>query len=372
MLSSSSSTHPRCASYPSWRSNGAAHRAPAAALFALLFACSREPIKVEDGKGSDFGLAELNQAVVVAGKDRDSPQAFRILAETVEKLRPQFNQPVSDLAERKLVFLAAYPIAAEQHRPPEERINALALTVWPTALKVLPAAEETSREYLQRICNAELAPICLNVVPEQWSVVIGREVISRLRRRARDSYAECDACQHDATYRQVVDLYDDEHARGDAEYAAVRDEVSPSAWPVAAPHAAPWPTNPPPLLVIRPGGEAWFRGVVAEKEDWAHAIAQERHDSDGLAVHIWPSDRVALLRTVLDVANRAGYRFLSLEVRERHYPYLPREYRLAMGGKGVRVQARDTDTIQVLVRFLDSAVSRTQPDMRSLLLLDPR
>jgi hypothetical protein len=342
------------------------------AVLIILFAgCSRDPIRVEaQDTGGDFGMAKLNEAVVAAGRDRESPEAFNTLAETIEKLRVLFNQPVGELAERKLVFLAVHPIRVYLKRTPAERLAALSLTVWPTALKVHPAAGETPYSYLLRICANELAMVCRGVVPEQWSVVVGREVISRLRNRARDAFASCDACKHDASYQQTLEMYDEEHARADAEYAQVRAEVAPSAWPKAGPHAAPWPNPSPPLLVIREGGEATFRSVKCQDGDWARSVGSQRGDSDTLAVHLWPNERVGLVRSVLRAARAAHYRWVSLQVREANYPYEPREYRLALRGTGPRVQARDSDTVQVLVQFLDSATNRGgTPNARMELLL---
>src|SRR5262245_5518732 len=102
MLSSCSSTRRRSASSPSLRfepdrpprsgarqhplGSGVQRRAAAAALMLLsLVGCSREPIKVDDQEnGSDFGATQLNEAVVAAGADRDSPKAFHALAERIE------------------------------------------------------------------------------------------------------------------------------------------------------------------------------------------------------------------------------------------------------------------------------------------------
>src|SRR5262249_8671564 len=142
-----------------------------------------------------------------------SPEAYAVLASEIERIRPAFNQGVADLAERYLVFLALEPMAAHLDQPLEQQMNALGLTVWPTALHVDPQQGEAVQAYLERACAGPLATDCKYVVPEAWPIVLGAIVWKRMKTRARDAYSSCSVCTADRTYGELLEKYDQSETR---------------------------------------------------------------------------------------------------------------------------------------------------------------
>ena len=111
-------------------------------LVVIVAACGRDKIEVSKTPGDDYKHSALVTAVdkfVGAGR---TPDAYAELAQTVSSLRPQMDRTVGKEAELKMIVLALGPIQAQQAKSNRERIDALALTVWPTLLAP-PIASDT-------------------------------------------------------------------------------------------------------------------------------------------------------------------------------------------------------------------------------------
>jgi hypothetical protein len=327
----------------------------AAALCAA--ACQQQQIDVvvknEDLTGG-YGRQSLRVAVEKFRAAPTSPEAYRALAVEVERLRPAFNRDVSEEAERHLVFLALGPMSAQFDKPFEEQTRVLALTVWPTALHVEPKSGEAAMAYLERACAGPLAAECKYVVPEYWPLILSARVWRRMKNRAREAYGECRPCAQEPSYAALLEEYDQHDSRLTQRANAEEDRAARDAWPEAGTNAASWSGAPvldlvpdPPHLAGEPIEGDWRRRLRAAPR------------AEVLGLHLKPRSEVRHLRDVLRAAAAAGYRTVALQARRREFPYPLTEYRLATrGGTGKPIDIRDVDTIQFLVRTLDTAAAR--------------
>jgi hypothetical protein len=266
-------------------------------------------------------------------------------------------------AELKLMILAYAPLQAAANRPIEEQMQILGTTVWPTAIKVAPLANEDVHHYFLRVCAGPLATVCRTVVPEYQGHVLRGEVWRRLTERAREAVARCLWCSGDEAFSNVVKAY--EVANADATSLARRDERrgSPTRWPSAGPTAMPWPADVP-LFAIDPGGAASLDGEPVPSVDWRGAMRFARSKgSKTLGVFLSPADRVDTLRAVMAEAASAGFTEVALQTRDIGYPYPLMGYRIATKAKPglAKAPARDVDTIQVLIEALDASIGLGVP-----------
>jgi hypothetical protein len=329
-----------------------------AAAAVALAGCRKDRIErvIESENSTDYGLADLTAAVGVLAKTPESPDAYRTFHVAVETLRPRFNQTVADIAERQVVFLALGPLTKHAHEPPVRQMETLATTVWPAALHVEPTAGETASRYAERVCGDKLATECKHTLPEYWPHVLGSLVWRRLLSRAREAYAHCRPCQSDESYRLAMERFEEMSVRASTQWSDVRKRSSPEAWPRAGTFAAPW--QGALVLSLDLSGNARIDDVPAREEGWREAIRARRGSGRVLGLHLRAGDHVRTLRGVLRAAAAAGYSEVSLLARDAAYPFAKREYRLAADGRrGSRVEARDEDTIQVLIRALEVAVA---------------
>jgi len=323
--------------------------------------CKQKRIAVAEQSADstgDYGRLELDRAVAEFQKQSTSPQAFRALALEVARLDPTFSQPIRDMAERHLTFLALEPMAAQFDKPGPEQVEVLALTVWPTAFNVAPNAGEPARAYLERVCAGPLATECKYIVPEAWPVVLSAMVWRRMKMRAREAYSQCRLCKQDQSYPAMLEKFDQFDNRVAAERARLGDRADRDAWPEASANMAPWSGAPLLDLVVDPfewDGEK-FDG------DWQDRIQSRPSGADILGLRVRPRTEVRHVRAVVAGAGRAGYHSVALQVRSRTYPYPLGEYRIATGRGGrasaESVDIRDVDTVQILVRALDAATGR--------------
>jgi len=325
-------------------------------VLALATACTRDPIDVhKDTDAFDFGRGELLAAVDAAAADPTSPKVIATLAARIEELRPQFNDPVAKEAERKLVFLALFPLESQFTEPVDEQLEALGLTVWPIALRVAPEKGETARSYASRVCSTTLALECKYAVPEYWPVILSSVVWRRMQERAREAYVRCGPCKSEPgqSYDKALERYRGYQTAVGARAAAIRTRAHPNRWPRAGEHALDWDAKTP-LLELLDDGSAEFRGE-GDGSAWRRMVREKRNGAEVLGVHVVPSSDVQSLRSVLADARKAGYTFVDLQVRAGDYPYALKRYRLSLGrrGKTTRVKVSPDDSIQLLVQALD-------------------
>ncbi len=329
--------------------------------------CGHDPVEVIDKNKDeplDYGHTALVEAANALSADPNSPQAYRTFREKVDSLRNKFSEAVSEEAERYLVFLALGPLDAVSGMPREEQLDALAVTVWPTAFEVAPRADESPRDYLLRVCGTDLALSCKHIVPDYWPVMLGAMVWTRLKERAHVSYRICGACQGDNGYLAALAKYDARQTEWSKLSGDSEEEARPKSWPVAGKHAAPW--SGAPLYSRDLDGNYSLNGVALAAGKVREALANARGERDVMGIYVHPREEVRALRAMLDDVARAGYAEAALLALEPRYPYGKREYRLAVGrrARGKAVHVRGSDTVQVLVQGLDIAAAGAEAPLR--------
>jgi hypothetical protein len=334
---------------------------------ALLAGCPGREIQIVgrgDG-GHDYGYDQLLAAVARHAEQPVSPDQFRQFVGQVDQLAPQFNEDTEQRAELHTAFFAIEVVRAQREHPPAQQLSALALSVFPTAFRVTPRADESERAYLLRLCGTEKPDECRAIVPEGWPIVLTARARRRLKERAVEALSNCRRCEDVSTFSAELEAFSAEVKELDAEAARRRDDFSPRRWPVAAAQGQPWPDQAP-LLSIAADGEARLNGEPVPPERRPERLRALRKDGRTLGVHLLPSDRVGTLRAIGAEARRVGYQVVALQARERQFPYPVRAYPLSVGrGRGARrADVREVDTIQILVRSLDAAYARSDQPVR--------
>jgi hypothetical protein len=338
---------------------------------AVGFLASLLPACLDDGRirvlerGEDDPALALAATVSAMSAPGASAQAYRELALAIEELRPFHDRDLEGRAERQLVFGALPPLAERADAPLPEQVEALALTVWPTALGIEPETGEAADLYLERACGDELARECKYVVPTYRPLVVSELVWRRLKHRARGAYAACRECDDDESYARALAAFDAHQSAVSARRASVGDRIHPRRWPRAAAHATSWPADAP-LLVMHENGRSELRGEEIAYGGWRDAIAAHRDGATVLGVHLRPSADVALLRDIMREAGQAGYRDVALAAIAPEYPFQRHAYILAARDRrdAVRVRVRDVDTIQVLVQAMSAMLERADQRIR--------
>ncbi len=330
----------------------------------LASGCGKERVKVAEenpDQPNDYRRADL-VAAARAGEAGKTPKAFRTFALRAKELWPEFSESVRMEAERALAFMALGPMKSAIDKTPLEQQEVLALTVWPTALKVEPNKGETAAKFVERICADALALECKYAVAEYRPVLLAALAWENMKKRARDAYTVCDVCSQDPKYKRNLGEYDKYDRIMSGRAGNVEDDAHPRSWPFAGKSARVW--SKVPVLAIELDGDATFRGQTTRAGKWRDAIARSDTPTEPLGVYLRPKDRVRTLRAVLADAAAVGYPEVALQVRERKYPFDLREYRLVTKIKKrqknvKKLMVRDIDTIQVLVQSLDA---NTEPN----------
>ncbi|HWN69532.1 MAG TPA: hypothetical protein VNM90_17945, partial [Haliangium sp.] len=348
---------------------------------------------------------ELLAAVDRFAKSSRTAADYRALAGDVERLRPHFNQVVAGEAERNLVFLALEPLDAHYDAAPEEQLEALALTVWPTALGESPMPGEDAWTYSERLCAGPLSENCKQIVPEHRALILSQLVWARLRERARNALHECKGCVGDERYSDAVSRYEARDGELSARAGEIKRRAHPKHWPIAGEHAAPW--SRPPVVTVRGDGTARLEArpagddARAQVQDpksqgsdarpaveagvndaassgassdagpevrpepgplelppggWSQALAQVRNGSDTLGVWIGPGTDLGRLRLLGEAARTAGFRQIAIQTRAPQYPYELREYRVALARRST-IPLRNVDSVQLLISALDNGLA---------------
>ncbi len=336
-------------------------------LFAA--ACGRDTIAVNPNASDDYQHASLMKAVdkfVAAGR---TPDAFAELSQAVVSLRPQMDRTVAREAELKLVTLAIHPVQAAQGKPLREKIDALALTVWPTLIspaiaadklldvkdpkapELVPKPQEDPDEYLVRLCGGPLARECKKVVPEMQGYIIESIALRRGMERARNAVTECLACRDDDAWKQTVRAWEKLDREAAENIADLERRADPDNWPVAGPAADDDPDLPEAELSTR--GDLIVGGhSYGPNKQRIQVLEELRGNGEVLALHFHPETTLAQARAVLVDARKAGAKRVAVIAREPFYPYRRKAYWVA-DGYGLRANLRPTDSLQLLLHAID-------------------
>lgn len=309
----------------------------------------------EDG----FGRQEVLAAVERFAKSERSPVQYREMAVAIRELAPRFDEQVAEEAERNLVILALKILEARYEESMDAQLEALATTVWPTALeldvKLDPRPGESAAAYAERLCQKPLALECKEVVPEYRSLVLGALVWKRLSERARGIVEVCKPCRESGGFTEAARTYERHALDMSKQVRQAGGRSKPGHWPKAGDNAAPWPDDTP-LVTMQSSGEAMLNKEPILPGTWGKVLAKARKQGRVLGVHMKPGARVSDLRVLVGQAADAGFDQIALQVRTPDYPYEVAEYRIGTGkNRDSRlVRVRDVDTIQVLVQALDA------------------
>lgn len=333
-------------------------------------ACSRETIEVHPGGTDEYKHDALVGAIDKFVKAGRSPEAFSELSKTVSSLRPQMDRAVGKEAELKVIVLALVPVQAMQNKSIQERIDALALTVWPTLLAPPIAADvllavhdpkaaelaakpgEDPSQYLERLCAEPLASHCKQVVPEMQGQILEQLAVRRATERVRNAVAECLQCKDsDPGWKHAVHEWESLDSRLTQGIVDVERRADPGNWPIAGGAAEDDPKLPEAELSTR--GELIVGGrAYGPNKQRIEVLRELRGEGDVIALHVHPDTTLAQARAVLVDARKAGAQRVAVIAREPFYPYLRKAYWVA-DGYGLRANLRPTDSLQLLLHAID-------------------
>jgi hypothetical protein len=339
------------------------------AVCAAAIGCGRDTIEVNAKSGDDYKHGALVAAVdkfVAAGR---TPDAYAELAQTIVTLRPHMDRTVGKEAELKLVTLALAPIQSMSAKSMRERIDTLALTVWPTLIapplsadKLLevrdpkapeypPKPGEDPDQYLVRLCGGPLARECKSVVPELQGAIIEGLAIRRGMERARNAVTECLPCKDDPAWKQTVHAWEKIDRETAEAIPDIERRADPDNWPVSGAAADDDPGLPEAQLSTR--GELIVGGrAYGPNQQRIQVLRELRGTGDVLALHFHPDTTLAQARAVLIDARKAGAQRVAVIAREPFYPYTRKAYWVA-DGYGLRANLRPTDSLQLLLHAID-------------------
>jgi hypothetical protein len=344
-------------------------RALAFALVVVAAGCGRDTIAVNTKASDDYKHSVLVSAVdkfVAAGR---TPDAYAEMAQAIVAARPQMDRTVAREAELKLVTLAIHPVQAMQAKSMREKIDALALTVWPTLLAppiqadrllevkdpnaadIAPKPGEDPDQYLVRLCGGPLARECKNVVPELQGNVIEALTNRRGMERTRNAVTDCLACRDDEAWKQTVHAWEKLDRETAESIADIERRADPDNWPIAGAAADDDPGLPEAELSTR--GELLIGGhSYGPNQQRIQVLTELRGNGDVLALHFHPDTTLAQARAVLIDARKAGAKRVAVIARDPFYPFHRKAYWVA-DGYGLRANLRPTDSLQLLLHAID-------------------
>jgi hypothetical protein len=332
-------------------------------------ACSRDVIEVNPGGQDDYKHDAVVAAIDTFVKANRSPEAYAELAKAVASMRPQMDRTVGKEAELKMIVLALAPVQAMQAKSIQERIDGLALTVWPTLLAPPIAADvmlavhdpkaaelaakpgENPAQYIERLCAEPLARYCKRVVPELQGQVLEQLAVRRATERVRNAVAECLSCENDPGWKQAVRTWESLDGQLTQGIVDVERRADPDNWPVAGGAAEDDPALPEAELSTR--GDLIVGGrSYGPNQQRIEVLRELRGTSDVIAIHLHPDTTLAQARAVLVDARKAGAQRVAVIAREPFYPYARKAYWVA-DGYGLRANLRPTDSLQLLLHAID-------------------
>jgi len=352
---------------------GLSTRVMALALVVGVVACGKDKIEVNQNPSDDYKQKELVLAIDKFVKANRTPEAYAELSQTVSALRPSMDRTVGREAELRMIVLALGPVQQLQTKSIRERIDALALTVWPTLLsppisadtrlvvhdarapELLPKPGEDPDQYIIRLCGEPLARQCKRVVPERQGEIIEQLAIRRATERVRNAVEDCASCSADQGgdpgWKSAVMNWESLDRNATQTLVEVERDAEPDNWPVSGAAAEDDPGLPEAQLSTRGdlivGGRSY--GPNQQRID---VLKELRADSEVIAIHLHPDTTLAQVRAVLVDAKKAGAKRVAVIAREAFYPYHRKVYWVA-DGYGLRANLRPTDSLQLLLHAID-------------------
>lgn len=340
-------------------------------VVAAVAACGRDTIAVNQNGTDDYKHGALVAAVDKFVKANRTPEAYVELSQTISALRPHMDRTVGKEAELRMVVLALGPVQQQQTKSMRERIDALALTVWPTLLspeiaadtpllvrdpragELVPKPGEDPDQYIIRLCSEPLARQCKRVVPELQGELVEQLAIRRATERVRNAVADCLSCDSgvDPGWDAAVHAWESLDRNATDKVVDVERRGEPDNWPVAGTAGEDDPGLPEAQLSTR--GELIVGGrAYGPNQQRIDVLRELRGTSELIALHFHPDTTLAQARAVLVDARKAGAKRVAVVAREPFYPYHRKVY-WAAEGYGMRANLRPTDSLQLLLHAID-------------------
>ena len=335
-------------------------------------ACQQEPISVKQGTGvNDYNHAALQAAVQKFVAANRTPPAYAELWHTVLTLRPGMDRATAEEAELSIVTLALAPMNAAADRPMPEQVATMALAVWPALFAkeieadeilrkrdgkvddVLPKNDETPTGYLQRICGAQLAAECKQIVPESQGHVIAALATRRGAERVHNAIADCMLCGAEPGWQAAATGWEELDHQANTWIHDVEVRADPGNWPIAG--AASMADPGLPEAEIAATGEVILGGQRSGALTRIEALRDLRfmHGEDSpIALQLRPDLTLAQVKGILTDVRKSGAKKIAVIARGTFYPWERRIYWLSDSG-GVHAGLRTTDTLQLLLHAVD-------------------
>jgi hypothetical protein len=342
---------------------------PIVVVVAGLAGCAKDEIDVHS-PGADYNRHGLLAAIDRFNAAGRTPDAYGHFYAEIQQLRSGMDETVADEAELQLIVLALSPIEQVRGLPPSTRAQKLATTVWSVAMSSPVAAPdpalgpgdpgtpardgEKPEEYVQRLCGGTLAIECMFVVPESQPLFVEAVAARRMARRTKHAVEECEPCATDPGWAAAVTKWEAIELETHATASAALPKVSPDRWPTAGRAAADW--APAPSLDVADDGQWQLDGEPITPDAKGTRLVPARQSSDVLDARIAPGVRADVLAALIDAAGAAGFHEVHVEARVPVYPWALRVYRFATGARGKKPPWRAVDSVQVLLRSIDTRV----------------
>lgn len=335
----------------------------------VVAACGQDKIEVRPGDATDYNRASVMAAVdafVAAGR---TPAAYATLSQAAFQLRDGMDKTVADETELKLMVLALGPVEALQGKSMAERTEALALTVWPTLLApafevdgllvkrdasaalMMPNPGEDARAYVVRLCGAQLASECKQVVPEQQGAIVGSIAVRRATERARNAVSACMMCGTDPGWHEAVRSWENIDREASSLIDETQRRADPDNWPVAG--SAAEADSQLPEVEFSETGELIVAGKRHRPAQRIAALREARCDGTSIALHLRPTTSLAQVRGVLADVKKSGAERVAVVARSPRYPWDRKIYWIA-DGSGTQTGLRSTDSLQLLLHAVDA------------------
>jgi hypothetical protein len=341
----------------------------ALAVATAIGGCGQDAIAVTDHGGADRNRAALLAAARECRTEGNTPEAFAAFARTALALRVGMDETVAEEAELLLLALALDAVA----RLPGAATggDAAMLTVWPLGLaprftapvpgrplsdawsEYMPGADESPGRYALRLCGAQLARRCGQIVPEGQAAVVAAVAIERFTDRVRAAVANCLTCRPEI-WQARIDGWEALDRAAVAYVEPTRRRMAIARWPVAGPGAQPAPSGPT-LAIADDGGATVDDEPVGPTALVAYLAASRREaGADTLRIHLEPAARSERLTSALAEAAAAGFTRVALVARVPRYPWTQVAYLLDLRAP---LPVKPGDPIQILARVLDVRAS---------------
>jgi hypothetical protein len=303
------------------------------ALLAILGCSPTGPVaEIDDQRAAaEDALSDAVDVFVGAGR---TAVAYRDLAASARAAVARDPRIAAD-AERRLVSLALFPVAAVAASPLDVQADALALTVWPTLLApsitdttIQVRGDESAASYLDRLCREQAVLACSTIVPEFRPHVVAALAADRALARMVDAMAACTDCNDDG-WRDIRRGWESVVRDTRSSLGEIQHRIHLPAWPTSG--AASHEYHAPAVELEVAENELVFDGYRYANAARV-AILRDVRARGELAFYVHPGAPVRRLTSLLRDAHAAGLHSITLIARTAAAPHARVAYTLSTTG----------------------------------------